>query len=70
MVGDGGPIAVFTLPSSAWSTWFCEQRVPLGCVLTFSPITLSPFVCFLEGNAVFYLTLCLANIHEYLLNGW
>lgn len=35
-----------------------------------SLITLSPFVCFLEGRAVFYLPLCFANIHEYLLNGW
>lgn len=37
MVDDSGPIALFTLLSSAWSTRFCEQRVPLGCVLTFSP---------------------------------
>lgn len=70
MVEDSGPTAVFTLPSSAWSTRFCERPVPLGYVLTFSLLTLSPFVCFLEGRAVFYLPLCFANIHEYLLNGW
>lgn len=28
IVDDDGPIAVFTLPSSALSKLFCEQRVP------------------------------------------
>lgn len=54
MVEDSGPIAVFTLPSSAWSTRFCEQPVPLGCVLTFpsSPchrlfVSLKAGLCFI-----------------------